>query len=344
MEGYITGIQQCGIGVTDALVAAKYYDRLFGFNALVFDDTAEASLMTKYTGDKVFRRRAMLTMNMQGGGGLELWQFLDRKPQKAPSVYPGDLGINAIKIKCRNINLAHAYFQDQPLKESSNILLDSYGRKQFTLTDDFGNNFQLIEQDNFFAQGKQLNAGVCGAVIGVSDMEKSLAFYCFLLGIDKKGIEEKQVEENGKKFRKLILKKSSCCHGAFSRLLGGIELELVQALDRVPNKIFDNRFWGDQGFIHLCFDVIGMTGLKERSGNSGYPFTVDSNRFFEMENSGGRFCYVEDPDGTLIELVETHKVPILKKIGWHLNLQKRRTEKPLPDFMVKMLGFNKLPR
>jgi hypothetical protein len=27
-----------------------------------------------------------------------------------------------------------------------------------------------------------------------------------------------------------------------------------------------------------------------------------------MDNASGRFCYIEDPDGTLIELVETHKV------------------------------------
>ena len=30
------------------------------------------------------------------------------------------------------------------------------------------------------------------------------------------------------------------------------------------------------------------------------------------------FAYVEDPDGTWMELVETHKPPILKKFGWYL--------------------------
>jgi hypothetical protein len=49
--------------------------------------------------------------------------------------------------------------------------------------------------------------------------------------------------------------------------------------------------------------------------------------------------YIEDPDGTLIELVETHKVPILKKIGWFLDLRKRDQEKPLPTWMIKMLAF-----
>jgi hypothetical protein len=58
-------------------------------------------------------------------------------------------------------------------------------------------------------------------------------------------------------------------------------------------------------------------------------FTVDSNNTFEMDNASGRFCYLEDPD-ILIELVETHKVPILKKIGWFMDLRKRDQEKPLP--------------
>jgi hypothetical protein len=61
-----------------------------------------------------------------------------------------------------------------------------------------------------------------------------------------------------------------------------------------------------------------------------------------MGEAAGHFSYIEDPDGTLIEFVETHKVPILKKIGWYLNLRKRNPKKHLPDFIVKMLGFGKV--
>jgi hypothetical protein len=61
-----------------------------------------------------------------------------------------------------------------------------------------------------------------------------------------------------------------------------------------------------------------------------------------MGTSAGRFCYVEDRDGTLIELVETHKVPILKKLNWSLNLKTRKNEGPLPDWMIGMLALNKI--
>ncbi len=56
MNDYISGIQQVGIGVTDAQKAKHYYKDLFGMDVLVFEDKAEASLMTKYTGNVVHSR------------------------------------------------------------------------------------------------------------------------------------------------------------------------------------------------------------------------------------------------------------------------------------------------
>ena len=58
--------------------------------------------------------------------------------------------------------------------------------------------------------------------------------------------------------------------------------------------------------------------------------------------TAGHFSYIEDPDGTLIEFVETHKVPILKKLGWYLDLRKRNPHKSLPDWIVKTLRFSRV--
>jgi len=41
-----------------------------------------------------------------------------------------------------------------------------------------------------------------------------------------------------------------------------------------------------------------------------------------------------------VELVETHKIPILEKIGWYLNLKKRDASKPLPNWILKLLSLN----
>jgi hypothetical protein len=56
-----------------------------------------------------------------------------------------------------------------------------------------------------------------------------------------------------------------------------------------------------------------------------------------MGEAAGIFAYVEDPDGALIEFVETHKIPLIKKLGLSLNLRKRNPAKPLPDFILKSL-------
>jgi hypothetical protein len=61
-----------------------------------------------------------------------------------------------------------------------------------------------------------------------------------------------------------------------------------------------------------------------------------------MGEAAGQFSYVEDPDGTLIEFVETHKIPVIKKIGWYINLRKRNPEKALPDWILKALSFNRV--
>lgn len=74
--GYIiSGIQQVGIGVSDAERAWTWYRKHFGMDVPVFKDSATATLMTRYTGDRAEDRYAILAMNMQGGGGFEIWQY-----------------------------------------------------------------------------------------------------------------------------------------------------------------------------------------------------------------------------------------------------------------------------
>jgi hypothetical protein len=130
--------------------------------------------------------------------------------------------------------------------------------------------------------------------------------------------------------------------GAFSNLPGDVEIELVQHINKKSQRIFKDRYWGDCGFIHLCFDVTDMDALKELSERLGYKFTVVSKDSFAMDTAKGRFSCVEDPDGTLIELVKTHKIPIIKKLNWHLDLKERKRGKPLPHWMITMLGLNKV--
>lgn len=340
MHKYLSGIQQIGIGVSNAQEAMYLYNDVFGMNVLVFDDEASAKLMTQYTGNKIFNRRAILTMNLKGGGGFEIWQFKD-KDANATSCKLGDIGIFAAILKSDDLLATHKKMQSLGTITISEIVNNESQPNYFWVTDAYQNTFKIIESNDWFQKSPTNLGGVVGAVIGVSDIQKSMHFYQNVLALDEI-LYDYENTENGIVYRKVGLHKKATNKGAFNKLLGDITIELVQTVNHKASKIYENRFWGDCGFIHLCFDVLHMSALKSHAQSLGYNFTVDSANTFEMDNASGRFCYVEDIDGTLIELVETHKVPILKKFGWYLDLRKRNIEKPLPNWMIKLLGISKV--
>ncbi len=348
MNPLITAIQQVGVGVADAGEAWQWYRRTMGFDVPIFNDHAEAKLMTDYTGGEVHGRHAVMALNMAGGGGLEIWQFTTRTPEAASfQPEPGDLGIFAVRIKAPDAGAAHKWMQKQagakvgPLSEFP----DGPG---FWGVDPYGNAFQIAEDSSWFGHTEQALGGVAGVVIGVSDMDKAVAFYQTVLNpceivYDKIAVfEDLPTFAPNQRFRRVVLRKKTTPHGAFSQLLGNVNIELLQALDREPKKLFADRYWGDLGFIHVCFDTLDMDAMKKRLAENNYPLTVDSGGSFGMESAAGRFAYVEDPDGTLVEFVEIHKLPILKKIGWYFNIEKRKDQRPLPNWMLRLLGLGRV--
>lgn len=351
----ITGIQQIGIGVKDVREAWKWYKDNFGMDVKIFEEAAPAEYMLPYTGGKPRMRHAALTVNLMGGGGFEIWQYTEREP-RPPAAVPrlGDYGIFAAKIKSPDVKATFETFKERGFNVNG---LKKYpdDRQHFFITDPYGNLFQVVESKSWFRPDKRKFTGAAaGVIIGVSDIEKAKIVYSGILGYDKVVFDEEGVFEdfaplNGSasKYRRILLKHDKERTGGFSRLFGPSEIELVQCLDEDRKKIFENRYWGDLGFIHLCYDIIGMDSLRKECEAQGHPFTVDSDihpegESFDMGEAAGHFSYIEDPDGTLIEFVETHKIPIIKKLGWYLNLQKRNPEKPLPDWILKALKYSKV--
>ena len=89
----INGIQQLGVGVVDVHEAWKWYREHFSMDILMFDEEAVAELMLPHTDGKPRARHAILALNMEGGGGFEIWQHTEKKPTPISSeILLGDLG------------------------------------------------------------------------------------------------------------------------------------------------------------------------------------------------------------------------------------------------------------
>ena len=352
----ISGIQQIGIGNTDVVQTTEWYRRHFGMDIMVFDDEATADLMLPYTGGKPHDRRAILTLSMRGGGGFEIWQYTSRTPTPMEGeVFLGDFGITAAKIKSVDVQKSYEEFNMKGLNVLTSLVQNPAGEYHFFVKDLHDNLFQIIQGQSFFRNKERaLTGGVAGVVIGSSDIDRSLSLYQDILGYDKVVYDEEGIFDdfdglNGANvpYRRCLIRHSQPRKGGFSALFGPTEIELVQRMDTEaklspPKKLYQDRYWGDPGFIHLCFDVQGMDALKEECESKGYAFTVDSASSFDMGEAAGRFTYIEDPDGTLIEFVETHKVPIAKKFGLFVDMTKRDPKKSLPKWMLHALSLSRM--
>ncbi|MDD4758605.1 MAG: VOC family protein [Lascolabacillus sp.] len=357
-ENYIiSGIQQIGIGVENFAEAWRYYIEVFNMDIRILEDDKVAELMLPYTGGKPQKRRAAIALNLQGGGGFEIWQYSDRKPKPADfEIQAGDLGVFAAKIKSKDVEKTYELFSKKPninLLGKPEISID--GNKTFFMKDPYGNIFQIVHDTTIYRNEGRLTGGIVGAMIGVTDIEKAMPIYRDILGYDIVIADEtgtfndiKVLPSGEGQFRRRILSHSKPRQGSFSELFGKSYIELVQPLERAPRKIYEGRFWGDPGFIQICFDVRNTDVLRKKCEEMGYPFTVDSSQSFkegesfDMGEAAGQFAYIEDPDGTLIELVEAHKIPLLKKLNLYLDLRKRDPRKPLSKKMLGMLRFMKV--
>ena len=189
----INGIQQVGIGTPNVHDSFKWYRQNFGFDVPVFDEAAEAPLMTQYTGDTVQSRHAILAMNLNGGGGMEIWQYTSREPAAQLSFSLKRPGLLVTRIKCENAKISHSELSKS---KPSNITNDPMNKSSFSVIDPYGNPFIVSESNSWYKKKPGQFGGIEGIMIGVTNMEKALTFYRDVMGIDKVLSDEERVFED----------------------------------------------------------------------------------------------------------------------------------------------------
>jgi catechol 2,3-dioxygenase-like lactoylglutathione lyase family enzyme len=349
MAGVVQGIQHLGIGVSNHEASWKWYRKFFGMNIPLFNAEANAPLMMIYTKGENINKRAAMVVNLKGGAAMEIVQPTSFEPTQADQKFElGDLGIFIGKYKTPDLKVALEFFKSNGQKIISEGVKTPHGKETFFVLDPDGLILQVLESDEWYTGYNHPLGGNTGCTIACSDIDAARKLYSDILCYDKPIYDKKGVFEDWKdlpggnrEFRRVLLGRSKPNKGGFNKLSGTTHIELVQDLtDRKKTKMYEGRMWGDIGFVHLGFDVRNMTDLGEKLNEAGFGFTCDTKDVLSMGDSTRVHCtYIEDPDGTLIELIEVYKIPILEKLGIYLNVEKRDPDKPLPDAMLKSLKF-----
>ncbi len=348
----IQGIQHLGVGVPEHAPAWKWYRQFFGLDIPFFNAEAPAPLMDIYTNNSTITKRAAMVMNLQGGCAMEVVCPTSFKATQAKQTFQlGDLGIFIGIVKALDVKKAFESFKQKGANLLSDIVKMPNGWDTFYVKDPQGQVFQVIPTKHQFTSGKHVTNGIAGCSIGVSDIDAARKLYSDILGYDKVIYDEtsnfedwNNIAGGNSTYRRIMLVQSNPSGGGFSNMSGDTYLELVEDIsDRPKLKIYEGRLWGDIGFVHLGFDVRGMGELGKELDKAGFGFTCDTKNVLSMGDSTKVHCtYIEDPDGTLIELIEVYKIPIIEKLGIFLNVEKRDPSKPLPNIMLKALKFSRV--
>ncbi|MEM6106212.1 VOC family protein [Mycobacterium sp. 050272] len=133
----------------------------------------------------------------------------------------------------------------------------------------------------------------CHLVIGVTDMDRALAFYRGVLGMEI--VFESLI--SGEPFDAVLHASRKQEGRVVGGLLGGLMIELLSlgskpATDRAARR-------GITGIHNVSLSVTDLDDTHRRVVAAGYP--PDQEPF---EIGGVRMFFVKDPDGTPVEFIE----------------------------------------
>jgi catechol 2,3-dioxygenase-like lactoylglutathione lyase family enzyme len=131
----------------------------------------------------------------------------------------------------------------------------------------------------------------CHLVVGVTDMDRALAFYRDALGMEV--VFETLI--SGEPFDAVLHASRTQEGRVVGGLLGGLMVELLSVGSDVPNKPTKR---GITGIHNVSLSVPDLDDTHRRIVQAGY--TPDQEPF---DIGGVRMFFVKDPDGTPVEFI-----------------------------------------
>lgn len=135
------------------------------------------------------------------------------------------------------------------------------------------------------------NVSFCHLVVGVTDMDRALAFYRDVLGMEV--VFESLI--SGEPFDAVLHATRKQEGRVVGGLLGGLMLELLSLGKSSPTPAPR----GVTGIHNFALSVTDLDDTHRRVSEASYP---PEQKPFEI--GGVRMFFVKDPDGTTVEFIE----------------------------------------
>lgn len=135
--------------------------------------------------------------------------------------------------------------------------------------------------------------------VTVVDLDRSIAFWEQLLGVPAR----QRMVLDGPQVARLVGYPDVRIERCWMDLPGGVELELLQYLDRPEPPYAEGT--AHPGNVHVCIAVDDMgTAHRHALACGASPVGDGPIEVRAGPNAGGRVAYVRNPDGVTIELLE----------------------------------------
>jgi lactoylglutathione lyase len=135
--------------------------------------------------------------------------------------------------------------------------------------------------------------GIC-----VSDLDRSLAFYCEALGFEKA-----ESHEIGSEFAALMDLPDVAVTSQFIRR-GPTAIELLAFREPAPFGEQARRAVNQLGLTHLSFRVDDVAAVAARVVEFGGSIVESSRTTIDLGATALEFLYCTDPDGVRVELMD----------------------------------------
>jgi catechol 2,3-dioxygenase-like lactoylglutathione lyase family enzyme len=139
--------------------------------------------------------------------------------------------------------------------------------------------------------------------VTVSNMDRSLEFYCDLLGLIREGehdLEGETISKMAGKDRVRMKVVRLVCPET-----PGIQIDLQEYIEP-RGKMSDSKL-GDAANSHFCIEVDDIQRAYEEMQAKGVEFVSEPVQF-DLEDAGKIGCvFFYDPDGYVLELMEMSK-------------------------------------